>query len=203
MGVGDSTRGRPRRSSRHDIEQTAIELFLRDGYSDTSIEAIATACGISKTTYFRYYGSKSELVWWVFDEYIGATADALAAADSTLEVMDAVRVALAEATRGVSDDSGTLMKRFTLLDTTPELKEGEAAHWHAWGEAISRFVASRTGMPTIGVVPAAVGGALQAAYLAGFRESAALAESTEDTLARLDHAVVLLSPSLRTLIGEG
>ncbi|PBC47931.1 TetR family transcriptional regulator [Rhodococcus sp. ACS1] len=195
-----SARGRPRRSSRLEIEQRAIGLFLRDGYSSTSIEAIAVACGISKTTYFRYYGSKSELVWWVFDEYIRATEDALNSADLELPVMAAIRQAVMEATGGVADDEGTWMKRFELLDTTPELRDGEAAHWQAWGEAISRYVAARTGSRATDVVPAAVGGALQAAYLAGFRESSATGESSTQTLARLDATFALISQPLQAWI---
>ena len=43
------------------ILEIASELFLRDGYGSTSIEAIAQAAGMSKRTFYARYAGKPEL----------------------------------------------------------------------------------------------------------------------------------------------
>ena len=43
------------------ILEIATELFLRDGYGSTSIEAIAQAAGMSKRTFYARYAGKPEL----------------------------------------------------------------------------------------------------------------------------------------------
>lgn len=56
-------RGRPR-SAEADraILDAAVELLLSDGYSRMSMESIAEAAGVGKTTVYRRYKDKAELV---------------------------------------------------------------------------------------------------------------------------------------------
>lgn len=57
--------GRPSRAEAEQlgerILEIATELFLRDGYGSTSIEAIAQAAGMSKRTFYARYAGKQEL----------------------------------------------------------------------------------------------------------------------------------------------
>jgi AcrR family transcriptional regulator len=57
--------GRPSRAAAEQlgerILEIATELFLRDGYGSTSIEAIAQAAGMSKRTFYARYAGKPEL----------------------------------------------------------------------------------------------------------------------------------------------
>jgi AcrR family transcriptional regulator len=56
-------RGRPRDPSRDEaIIDAAIDVLVRDGYDRLSIEGVATAAGVGKTTVYRRWGSKAELV---------------------------------------------------------------------------------------------------------------------------------------------
>ncbi|MFT4306393.1 MAG: TetR/AcrR family transcriptional regulator [Microbacterium sp.] len=59
-------RGRPRHSSHDEIRDIARELFLRQGYRQTSLQQIADAAGISRTTLFHYFPAKRDLM---ADEY--------------------------------------------------------------------------------------------------------------------------------------
>jgi TetR/AcrR family transcriptional regulator, mexJK operon transcriptional repressor len=43
------------------VLDAARELFLRDGYSATSMDAIAKAAGVSKATVYAHYASKEDL----------------------------------------------------------------------------------------------------------------------------------------------
>ena len=55
--------GRPRSAASHQaILQSTLELLAEVGFEAMSIEAIATRAGVGKTTIYRRYSSKSELV---------------------------------------------------------------------------------------------------------------------------------------------
>ncbi|GAB3386623.1 hypothetical protein GCM10027568_05250 [Humibacter soli] len=55
-------RERRRRELTRTIAVTAVELFERDGYAATTIEGIAAAVGISRTTFFRHCATKEAAV---------------------------------------------------------------------------------------------------------------------------------------------
>jgi AcrR family transcriptional regulator len=55
--------GRPRSAASHQaILKAALELLSKVGFEAMSIEAIATSAGVGKTTIYRRYSSKDELV---------------------------------------------------------------------------------------------------------------------------------------------
>jgi AcrR family transcriptional regulator len=56
-------RGRPRDPSRDEaIIDAAIDVLVRDGYDNLSMEGVATAAGVGKATVYRRWSSKAELV---------------------------------------------------------------------------------------------------------------------------------------------
>lgn len=72
-------RGRPPASSREVLADAAIELFLEQGYEATSVTEIARRVGISRASFFNYFTSKPETLWFVLDQRIFALEAALAA----------------------------------------------------------------------------------------------------------------------------
>jgi AcrR family transcriptional regulator len=56
-------RGRPPMSSVAALEDAATELFLEQGYQNTSIDEIARRAGISRATFFNYFTTKSDVLW--------------------------------------------------------------------------------------------------------------------------------------------
>lgn len=55
--------GRPRLSSQRTLEEAAAELFLEQGYARTTVDQIAGRAGVSRNTFFNYFGSKSDVLW--------------------------------------------------------------------------------------------------------------------------------------------
>jgi AcrR family transcriptional regulator len=61
--TGEPQRGRPRDPSRDEaIIEAAIDVLVRDGYDRLSMEGVAAAAGVGKTTIYRRWSSKAELV---------------------------------------------------------------------------------------------------------------------------------------------
>lgn len=70
--------GRPRASSRETLAEAACELFLERGYEATSVADITQRAGVSRSSFFNYFSSKSDVLWSGLDERI---TDAVAALD--------------------------------------------------------------------------------------------------------------------------
>lgn len=58
-----SLRERNRHRTRREIEAVALELFETQGYEATTVEQIAQGAAVSSATFFRYYGSKEEVLF--------------------------------------------------------------------------------------------------------------------------------------------
>ncbi|KJL31950.1 TetR/AcrR family transcriptional regulator [Microbacterium azadirachtae] len=95
--------GRPRVSSRETIAEAACELFLESGYEGTSIAGIAQRAGVSRSSFFNYFSSKSDVLWSGFDERLDRAVAALeapgAGADSA-----GIEAVLAAILEGVEPD---------------------------------------------------------------------------------------------------
>ncbi|MRG59361.1 TetR family transcriptional regulator [Agromyces sp. CFH 90414] len=53
---------RTRQRAYAEITAVAMELFLADGFEQTTIDEIAAAAGISRRSFFRYFGTKEDVV---------------------------------------------------------------------------------------------------------------------------------------------
>lgn len=87
-GMRTPSRGRPPASSREVLADAALELFLERGYEETSVTEITKRAGVSRASFFNYFASKPETLWFVLDHRIEALEAALA--DSELAFADAL-----------------------------------------------------------------------------------------------------------------
>ncbi|ALZ10858.1 TetR family transcriptional regulator [Pseudomonas aeruginosa] len=62
-------------ATRAELYQFGFELFLKQGFAETTIEQIVEPLGIAKRTFFRYFATKEDLV---FAWYEGKTAELVA-----------------------------------------------------------------------------------------------------------------------------
>lgn len=94
-----SRAGRPRASSRETLAEAACELFLEQGYEATSIIDITRRAGVSRSSFFNYFSSKSDVLWSGFDARVDAALVALARLGT-----DADGAALRDALRPILHD---------------------------------------------------------------------------------------------------
>src|SRR6476659_9988225 len=56
-------------NARGRLEQAALELFAEQGFEGTTVEDIATRAGLTKRTFFRYFGDKREVLFAGGEEF--------------------------------------------------------------------------------------------------------------------------------------
>jgi AcrR family transcriptional regulator len=59
---GEDRRDRRRRLVQDEIAQEAMKLFIERGYDGVSVDEIAVAVGMSQRSFFRYFGTKDEVL---------------------------------------------------------------------------------------------------------------------------------------------
>ncbi|MFE7566953.1 TetR family transcriptional regulator [Streptomyces sp. NPDC057539] len=144
-------------------------LMQRDGYENVTVASIVSAAGISRTTFFRYFGSKPGVIWYAFDTTIERLAAAIAAAPADADALDTVRGAVVESTRAAVYDSPVWLERFQLLDTVAELQAESHQHWERWKRVIAEHIARHLGDAPDSVIPLAVAGAFHGGFVAQLR----------------------------------
>ena len=187
----EARRGRPPGTSARELEVVALRLFTERGFADTTVDDIATGAGVSRRTFFRYFDSKSNVLWGAFDSEVGIIRALLADMPHDIGVMDAVRRAVIEANHYGPADIDELRARMALLGEVPELSASAAVHYDAWERAVSDFVAARTGRPADSLYPLVVGRATLASCRAAYETWAT--RSDDDLRVYLDAALQALA----------
>ncbi|MFD6162691.1 mycofactocin system transcriptional regulator [Nocardia sp. NPDC060256] len=182
-----STRGRPRGTSKRELELIAMRLFTEQGFEDTTVEQIAAAAGVSGRTFFRYFPTKAEVLWYQFDDEVTALRTAFAEVPDDVAMMTAVRRVVVNANRYRAEDVPELRTRMQLVATIPALAATAGAHYDAWERAVSDFAARRLGEPNNALIPLAVGRTTLAAARAAF--DAWLARADADLTVYLEEAL--------------
>jgi mycofactocin system transcriptional regulator len=189
-GTG-TRRGRPPGTSRRALELIALRLFTGQGFDATTIEQIAAEAGVSKRTFFRYFGSKASVLWSEFDHEVDTIRAALAQVPASVPMMGAIRRAVVTANHYGPADVPELRLRMNLIATVPALQSSAAVHYGAWEQAISDFAALRLRQPADSLYPLAIGRATLAACRAAYDRWSARADA--DLTFYLDAALAALA----------
>jgi AcrR family transcriptional regulator len=110
-------RERKKERTRAEITRAALELFARDGFAATTINAIAEAANVSPRTVSTYFPAKEGIVFDAYESSLGRLEAALAerAADATL--VDALEQWLrGEAERPAEDTSAIVRSGVESVD---------------------------------------------------------------------------------------
>ncbi|WP_177198375.1 TetR family transcriptional regulator [Novosphingobium sp. CF614] len=93
-GSYSDMRSRKKARTRLAIQDAALDLFADQGYDETTVEQIALRADVSASTFFRYFGSKADIILNDYDSQLGQLCAAVR--DQPLEIRDleAVRRAL-------------------------------------------------------------------------------------------------------------
>ena len=186
--------GRPPSTTRHHLQQIAIEMFTAHGYDEVTIEALAAAAGIGRRTFFRYFGSKADALMADFDQEVERLRSTLADSDPELPVMDAIRGAIVAVNDYHTEDLAQFRQRLQLQHNNPALLANGILHYERWQSVVAEFAAVRLGQAADDLLPQVIARSVFGAAYAGFMSW--LADDSGDLSPRLDAA-------LRTLTKAG
>jgi TetR/AcrR family transcriptional regulator, regulator of mycofactocin system len=186
--------GRPPATTREEIERVAFTLFAERGFDETTVEDIAGAAGIGRRTFFRYFGTKNDVVWGAFDAGLEHFRDALDAADLDQPWMDALRAAVVDFNSLDAEQIPLHRDRMELILHVPALQAHATLMYARWREVVTQFVARRTGAEPDDLLPRLVGHTALAAAVAAYEQW--LAEPDVGLEQLLDESMLHLSTGL-------
>jgi AcrR family transcriptional regulator len=191
-------RERNKQRTRAEIARAAQELFVRRGYSATTLPEIAEAAGVSTRTIFAYFPSKEDILFDHVDQMKVALARAVAERPAGQDALETVREFILSAQPPDDDELGHRLHGCIESDAT--LRSHMRARIAQVEEAIAPAIADDLGTtaddPRTQLVVASLTAAFN--FLA---ESGGKAErwSPEELEARLDPIFAFLRGGLDAL----
>lgn len=112
--------------SRNTVVAAALELFATQGFESTSVEQIAQAAGVSRSTFFRQFGGKDDVVFTDHDELLARLRTFLGTRYSRHEnPWAAVCEASVQVFRHFAADPELARRRYGVVRQVPALRERE------------------------------------------------------------------------------
>ncbi|MEV5002704.1 TetR/AcrR family transcriptional regulator [Nocardioides sp. LML1-1-1.1] len=132
-------------TARDRLVAAAFELFEGQGYDATTVEEIASRAGTGRSTFFRHFRGKEDVVLPDHEALLGRVADRLATAGAggrEVALREAAGIVLAH----YLAEGATARARYRLASTVPAIRDREIAsvqryvrlfsqHIHTWLDA--------------------------------------------------------------------
>lgn len=140
-------RERQKEAVRRELRVAALSLFKDQGFAATTVDDIARRAGVSRSTFFRYFGSKTAVVIDPTEESMRIFKHCLAERPRAEKAMQALENALIEMTEAMRTDErrDEMLLILELVNTEPDLAsavEARTAHNQA---DVARCLAAREG----------------------------------------------------------
>jgi AcrR family transcriptional regulator len=132
------------------LEKAALELFVEDGYQQTTVAEIAARAGVTERTFFRYFTDKREVLFGGGHELEEHLVRLVAGAPAGAAPFDAIASAF-EATAGdfFADRQAYARQRQAIINSSPDLQERELLKLASLTAALAGALAGRgVGEPT-------------------------------------------------------
>ncbi|MGW4059261.1 TetR/AcrR family transcriptional regulator [Amycolatopsis sp. NPDC004747] len=139
---------RKQRQARARIIEAAQELFFDRGFDGVSVGDIAERAEVGRTTFFRHFGDKQEVVFAKERELLetiaaAGRADDVAAARNVTEAVEQLRpVVLAICSRAAADPEG-YTRHFQLVEQHPELRARDAVKVQQMADELGDLLVDR------------------------------------------------------------
>lgn len=180
---------RPQATSRDELERVAMLLFSERGFDATTVDDIATAAGIGRRTFFRYFGSKNDVVWGRFAEGLADFRATLAATPADVPLEEALRQAIVAFNALPPEQVPVHRQRMSLILTVSSLQAHSTLMYAEWRAVVAEFVAARTGAASTDLLPHLAGHLMLGAAVSAYEhwlgaENSELAALLEATVSR-------------------
>jgi AcrR family transcriptional regulator len=139
---------RKQRQARQRIIEAAHELFREHGFNGVSVGDIAERAEVGRTTFFRHFRDKQEVVFAREQELLDTITAAGQANDaapprSVTEGVEQLSPVLLALCAQASADPADYTHHFTLIEQHPELRDRDAAKVQQIGDKLSELLVRR------------------------------------------------------------
>jgi len=141
-----SRREAKKSETRQALIDAALELFAAAGYDQTGVEAIAERAGVSPRTFFRYFPSKEDVLFFGEYDYIRSFTGVYLAQPSSSTELQAIEASLLLLAPALSRIKDRIVRYEQAIASSSLLRGREQGH-HAQNErVIAGAVARRRGL---------------------------------------------------------
>jgi AcrR family transcriptional regulator len=127
-------------SARERLAEAAFALFDERGYEQTTVDDITERAGLGRTTFFRHYRSKEDVIFPDHDRLLQQIADRLRTSShgtALVAVSDAIRLVLLH----YVDEGDLARRRYALTSAVPALRDREIASVARYQRLFREFIA--------------------------------------------------------------
>ncbi len=134
-----------RERSRSEIASTALALFQEHGYEATTVEQIASAALVSPRTFYNYFPSKEDVLFFEVDATVEPFHTQVLAARRSVGPYQAVRAACLAVADHLDSQAEAYLPRLRLIAQVPALEARDRQTDKAYVDAIASAVSTTTG----------------------------------------------------------
>jgi AcrR family transcriptional regulator len=110
--------------ARERLETAALDLFVKNGYEETTVAQIAERAGLNRATFFRHFAEKREVLFGGEDVLAGLFADAIRAASPNATLTECLRAAFTAADVAMTPQQrAKAAQRVLVVAANSELQE--------------------------------------------------------------------------------
>jgi AcrR family transcriptional regulator len=191
-------RERKKQRTREQIVDAAFKLFAERGFAATTVADIAAAADIAPRTFFAYFPSKEEVVFYDFDGLFESLKAAIEGRPADVSAIDALREWVAQALPAEHDESPEAELRKRMCIDEPALAAHQQHLLSKLEDILREGVARDLGEPADGLRPRMV----SAAAVAEMASLDASPGGKPERMALLDDALVFVRGGVAALQGS-
>jgi AcrR family transcriptional regulator len=155
---------RSRQAAYSEITRTATRLFLQQGFEETTIDQIVAEVGVSRRSFFRYFGTKEDIILGGLIARGESIRAALAERPADEEPFTALRAAFV-AMRQPGDTVEFSLDLHRMMAGSPSLRAKSVEKHQAWQKLLVPEIERRMGIVS-GDIPDPRASAIVATVLA-------------------------------------
>lgn len=129
-------RERKKEKTRASLVRSALRQFAKRGFEHVTVEDIAGACDVSPRTFFRYFGSKEDVLFADSDLQRARLLEVLAAQPTEAPPLRALQVAVLTVATDYEDRAEPILLRHRIVAATPSLRTRVSERHHGWESAV-------------------------------------------------------------------
>ena len=132
--------GRWQPGARERLEQAALDLFLEQGFTETTVPQITARAGLTTRTFFRHFADKREVLFAGEELVPERVARLMAEAPPSLGPLELITEGLAPAAAEIFEGRSLdyLLRRRAAIDAEPALHERELRKFSLMSEAMEQ-----------------------------------------------------------------